>query len=1167
MGSTFIPFEDTPAWESGLRVHEAENKWLLREVDAVLASARAYARSLTSSGGMTLAQSLESFAGAGSAGESVVDAVGGMLAGALAGMESFAIGGGTTGGGDGGAGSSGSSHFPVPGTTGSEHTTHGGTPGASRESQGGAPGGGVGSPGDDARRHAPAHLSASAEAAFAAALERIGTVATSNPEEDEMAAPMAAAIGAPLLTPVADALRAVGSARDALGRRVDQCLVSRLEAFIDEDLAAAATMRARFDRARAACDAARARYLSCRGDGRATEAKRLERAKEALEAARARLTLATVHVEGRRRYVLLEAARETAAALSRFFEDGAAAMQAIAADLGELEEYEMASRAQAEMKMVSAARRMEAAFGGLSGAEEEEMDRGGGERGRSGGDEDKDSDGGGGVSPRAFGVHDGWAGGAVGDRPNGGWEEAASDAGGGGRRGTEEMDGGGPASGFGGGASSRFGREGGARRDSCQDASALDGWTSAGHEHGMNTGRSTDASIRKCLAEGQAVRETNRGLGLGVIRRGYLSQRVNGKWSAGVWTRRYFVLDSAGQLTVHSAVGVGRRATRSAPSHARAIAARSGPTQPLPPKSPNQPAAAAAATSAPVSASMRAEDGASSAASGNEEEEEEEERWWGTEASTYSASPPDRGVLVPMAATAMKSVGWAAGAAWSFVAKGAAPDPAAHAEGGGKGGELGGGESSSEVQVAVDLTVSCVKAGADPSDRSCAGRPFCFRIISPAAALLLQAESEEEMQAWIRDLQGVIAELISLGPTGTKPLNDGGLAGEGAGGRDGGDGDVRETLAVVPGNSLCADCGRPNPDWASLNLCVLICQRCSGVHRHLGAHVSKVRSTSLDRDAWTEPVRALFAAIGNDAANDVWEAKRREGTVAPRGNKPVKEEEASSGDFTGESAAEHPPPVAAKSTSFEEALDAIAGKYVRREHVRASVALGAMEEAAAALDCIGVLRRLATTGSTSSGAGETEKNAALLAAVRRGEEGGAVVALLLSNGARIDGGFRGGEGEVLAVVMAAMAAGCQLEGTVVGLLRTAAEIQGVLFNVPPAAGAAGAAGGCAGVVSLEGEHEASDEAADAAVKMEVEMQGGNEEMMEEEAKDEGTKKEEEEWPEAEEEEENDVEEREQAVSEGKEASEEIKAESEGQEENEEENKEGREGVAEVKTEA
>lgn len=52
---------------------------------------------------------------------------------------------------------------------------------------------------------------------------------------------------------------------------------------------------------------------------------------------------------------------------------------------------------------------------------------------------------------------------------------------------------------------------------------------------------------------------------------------------------------------------------------------------------------------------------------------------------------------------------------------------------------------------------------------------------------------------------------------------------------------VSSILRGVPGNDLCAECSASDPDWASLNLGVLLCIECSGVHRNLGVHISKVR--------------------------------------------------------------------------------------------------------------------------------------------------------------------------------------------------------------------------------------------------------------------------------------------------------------------------------------
>jgi stromal membrane-associated protein len=50
-----------------------------------------------------------------------------------------------------------------------------------------------------------------------------------------------------------------------------------------------------------------------------------------------------------------------------------------------------------------------------------------------------------------------------------------------------------------------------------------------------------------------------------------------------------------------------------------------------------------------------------------------------------------------------------------------------------------------------------------------------------------------------------------------------------------------------PGNDVCADCGCKGPRWASTNLGIYVCISCSGIHRSLGTHISKVKSTNLDK--------------------------------------------------------------------------------------------------------------------------------------------------------------------------------------------------------------------------------------------------------------------------------------------------------------------------------
>ncbi|XP_043857043.1 arf-GAP with GTPase, ANK repeat and PH domain-containing protein 1 isoform X2 [Dromiciops gliroides] len=78
-----------------------------------------------------------------------------------------------------------------------------------------------------------------------------------------------------------------------------------------------------------------------------------------------------------------------------------------------------------------------------------------------------------------------------------------------------------------------------------------------------------------------------------------------------------------------------------------------------------------------------------------------------------------------------------------------------------------------------------------------------------------------------------------------------------------------QSIRNIRGNSQCVDCEAQNPNWASLNLGALMCIECSGIHRNLGTHLSRVRS--LDLDDWPIELIKVMSSIGNELANSVWE--------------------------------------------------------------------------------------------------------------------------------------------------------------------------------------------------------------------------------------------------------------------------------------------------------
>ena len=85
---------------------------------------------------------------------------------------------------------------------------------------------------------------------------------------------------------------------------------------------------------------------------------------------------------------------------------------------------------------------------------------------------------------------------------------------------------------------------------------------------------------------------------------------------------------------------------------------------------------------------------------------------------------------------------------------------------------------------------------------------------------------------------------------------------------------LQDIRAADQGNNWCADCGSTSKvEWVSINLGIVLCIECSGIHRSLGTHISKIRSLTLDIQAFSNDIVEILLQIGNRVSNMVWEAR------------------------------------------------------------------------------------------------------------------------------------------------------------------------------------------------------------------------------------------------------------------------------------------------------
>eukprot|EP01119_Soliformovum_irregulare_P007874 TRINITY_DN2044_c0_g1_i4.p1 TRINITY_DN2044_c0_g1~~TRINITY_DN2044_c0_g1_i4.p1 ORF type:complete len:915 (-),score=256.98 TRINITY_DN2044_c0_g1_i4:1531-4275(-) len=76
-------------------------------------------------------------------------------------------------------------------------------------------------------------------------------------------------------------------------------------------------------------------------------------------------------------------------------------------------------------------------------------------------------------------------------------------------------------------------------------------------------------------------------------------------------------------------------------------------------------------------------------------------------------------------------------------------------------------------------------------------------------------------------------------------------------------------LLELDENKFCAECNMADPKWASINLGIFVCIECSGIHRSLGVHLSKVRS--VDLDVWEADTVEFMESMGNKKSREIWE--------------------------------------------------------------------------------------------------------------------------------------------------------------------------------------------------------------------------------------------------------------------------------------------------------
>lgn len=139
---------------------------------------------------------------------------------------------------------------------------------------------------------------------------------------------------------------------------------------------------------------------------------------------------------------------------------------------------------------------------------------------------------------------------------------------------------------------------------------------------------------------------------------------------------------------------------------------------------------------------------------------------------------------------------------------------------------------------------------------------------SDVGKVTLMASSSEDLKEWVSAIQAMKLKQINKSIFDWKPYAADNGEVQTSNLTTDKSVEIIQRIRQMPGNKHCCDCEAEDPEWISLNFGILLCIECCGVHRELGAHLSRTQSLTMDK---IDPDNLIIAQkVGNRTLNAVF---------------------------------------------------------------------------------------------------------------------------------------------------------------------------------------------------------------------------------------------------------------------------------------------------------